>query len=1167
MIPHSDANGRLVRGVLLASLGLLCAPELAAQLSAYTVPPDNSRRAATNFNVETIRGMAIDEPAGRLYAINTHGSTLVYFTNASAPDPAASFRTLNNPSALALYDRPGGGSFALVVGGGTHGVALHDRNTGFIEGYLPLPSEPMDIVVDHERDLAFVSCGGAYDKVTQVPGQPKVVESGGVVVEIDLISFRESARHFIPAARPMFLDIEELPGEGDNVVHVAAHLSGNGTTVRLLTGNKAEAEVVRRDEPDQDVFAIDEAGNVTTYIENAGTLLTGHHRHPNGTYWVLGVDSINHQFKTEPEHRGRFAENRITLRASTGVVTTMTLDDVPQDADKPASFPIDVGFHDLSGLGFITSSTGDVVRIVDSNGRLVRTVPLPEGAIPRSIIVTDDVVWVYGWGRNEIYGFDITAIVIHGNFTPAATLKLGHDPLPAAVKRGRQIWYDADRSRDSFATPAIVGKVSCNTCHPRGGMDLLAWHLEDGVLDRKDVMVTQSLFSSEDTFPYHWRGERALSDFNGAFPALLGGPALGTAVGSNGSSELADFEAFVFSLQGAANPRQHIDRMLDDAKTLQFVESQSGTNQLLTGIPSAGQSVFHNDTNVLTLFNPIRCVQCHGAESGSNGIIQQDVLSVLPTQISSDVAHLRQLGHKLLQKIGPAKVNNVPIGDRPQGGFGLSQDGDDPDIIHFFDAGAFFTAPPNPTVADLVATQQQRINAAAFVAQFDEGIAPRAHQAVWYDASAASQLQLMIRQASNGDFDLTVMAFASPIVLSMWFDPATQRFHTMKPGQPGDYSDDIYGLQAAHGNGVGLLFVGVPPGNGFRFAVDQDNDGLAGQLEIALGTDPLAADSDGDGYPDGYEHEVNLAHPGLGIDPTVFNTQTQMESVDVDLPQLQQVEFDYVSGRISKHFVTFSEPVTYTVQVERLVNGTFAPFGPLQRHGAARTTDTLVAHGLFPTVTTPEEYRLVVTMTDLARHSSTAIISGAGGASLKARPTVFPFAGLDEAFTTSNVKVRRLGPQMFDVTLDVETLNGVSNGKFVLLQVLAFDPATSSFVRVSNVGARNGARASSQLDFGTPTALNAWWGTAPGAKRSNPVVPGPFVLSAPISSGAAMARITLPSTPIGTRCRVIVLGVFDEVGPLSGGPFTPPRAQDLDNRHWLMPLSPQSGRSADFTVN
>src|SRR5688572_32103670 len=135
-------------------------------------------------------------------------------------------------------------------------------------------------------------------------------------------------------------------------------------------------------------------------------------------------------------------------------------------------------------------------------------------------------------------------------------------------------------------------------------------------------MVTQSLLSISDTFPYHWRGERNLDHFNGAFQGLLGHA---TTLTESPGGELDQFEAFVFSLQAPANPHQHVDRVLDGLSARR------------------GQDLFLHKENVLFVF---RCADCHAMPSGTNGDRVADFFVPVTSTATLDVPHLRQLTHK-----------------------------------------------------------------------------------------------------------------------------------------------------------------------------------------------------------------------------------------------------------------------------------------------------------------------------------------------------------------------------------------------------------------------------------------------------------------------------------------------------------------------------------------
>ena len=158
------------------------------------------------------------------------------------------------------------------------------------------------------------------------------------------------------------------------------------------------------------------------------------------------------------------------------------------------------------GIAAIAGSTGDTIRLLSSTAGNLKNVALPGGSIPRSLLFSPDgaTLWVYCWGTNKVMGFDFNALLSQTTTSATATWDLGADPQPTAVKEGRKLWYDADNSANHG--------LSCNHCHPRGGTDMLGWQLSGVPFDHKGVMVTQSLLSIEDTFPYHWRGERRLAE-------------------------------------------------------------------------------------------------------------------------------------------------------------------------------------------------------------------------------------------------------------------------------------------------------------------------------------------------------------------------------------------------------------------------------------------------------------------------------------------------------------------------------------------------------------------------------------------------------------------------------------------------------------------------------
>jgi len=1158
----------------LPSLGLAAAAlTSAAVASAQDTTADyraltNTPRSSTNFNVETIRGLAYDAAHDYLYAVNTHGSMLVRLdptaVSGDVMQPLAEHRTLNNPCALALWNDPGGGEFAIVVGGGTHGVVKQNRNTGVIVGYIELPSEPADIVIDDEDNQnarAYVSCAGSYDDPASV--EPT---SGGVVVEIDLNSFdaANNVEHFIDGARPTFLNLETGPSTGDNFVYVAPQLSGNRTSWSVDAWGDATA-VVEPGLPDEDLFRIDESGNVTAVQDALGTLLMNHGRNPvTQDYWVLNVDSRNAANHTEPDHRGLFADNRISIVSGLGTggatVSTKSLDGsiaaVPPSADLPASFPFGLAFTD-AGDAFVVGSTGDVMRHVNSSGTSVTSFGLPDGTIPRGVLLSPDGddLFVYGWGTNEVLRYS-TAGLLAGSTVQQIPQRydLGADPQPEAVRDGREIWYDATPSFD--AVSARAGKVSCNVCHPRGGLDMLAWDLGDPPNDRKDLMVTQSLLGIEDTFPYHWRGERSLSDFNGAFDKLLGGDELN-------ASDLADFEAFVFSLQVPANPRQNKDRVVDDERAVAHLKPAGG-GQTLIGSALKGQDTFFDDPAALPQFTPAACVDCHSPESGTNGLITTDLQTGITTNANLDVAHLRQLHHKMFQPL-------VDVGGgvlRPRGGFGFVQDGTVDTIIDFFNPAVFFSGQP------MDQQNESRVNAASFMAQFDQGIAPRAHSAALFDVDHAtkSQVDNLIAQAEDGWIDVAAVGVAFGVPLGLWYDTQTNAFYYAEVGV--SPSVTIATLDSYRQNDqVRLLFVGLPPGNGFRFAADHDDDELSNLVELNASLDPQDPDWDDDGLPDGYEL---LASHNPPLDPKVYNgSSAGSDTTPPDLDPNQPEVFDHVTGRIAKLFVTFTEPVTYEVRVLRKdASGAYAPIAPPQKHSALRTRDTLVAHGLIPGfdsyVLRDDRYRLEVTLTDLAGLTNTITLPSAASTmtDYESRKAVVLSSNVDPLVVESLSVSHAPGTQSVAVTVNVDDLSegasalgggpagSLAGGKTVVLQLLRETaPLSDEFVVVST-----GVAPTAPTTF--PTNLTIGPFTVPAQTYGPPSskIPGPFLVSDPTDgAGVTTLKFDVSGIGFGTRLRVVVVGVlrWNSTFSLYDGPSI---------RDWQMPMTENEARAQTFTL-
>lgn len=846
----------------------------------------------TNFNVETAHSMELTSD-NVLYAINTHGSALVEFTNVSQSNY---WSTVHNPVAMALVDDMG--TQVAVLGGSTHALVIHDTSTGAIVSSLSLPSEPGDLVIDRENAEAFVSCMGANQ-----------------VLQIDLVTMTVVRTFDIPSEAPRFLALE-LEGN-DLVLYVAPFLSGNNTIPFSPPNNPgvAKADALGRildlynqtqvcvptpmmnvQLPDEDLFRIDvqaAAPVVSPVLRRAGTLLTAHGRNPaTGDYWMLGMNALNADPSRtdEPALNGNFVRNQLAIAPTLGgsPLPQPTIQDLDDDdpmtageqynASSSMSFPWGLDFHS-SGFALVTSSTSSRLSLLMSNGGHVAHRDLPSGSIPRQVLIdaSETFVFVYCWGTNKIQ-----VLLWSDLLGMPFELDLGLDPTPERVRDGRVIFYDALASKN--------GQSTCASCHPGGGMDGVAWPIADKPRDYKDIMVTQSLKSIEDTFPYHWRGERNLDDFNGAHRGLLGKM---QNLNANPDKDLDRFNAFVFSLQSAANPAQDLSRTIQSNVSNGLAYPNGKVGNAVTG-----QMVFDSKDGFLGQ----SCSDCHSFPLGSIGDPVFDSDTFVARQTNMDVAHLRQLTHKTQPEI-VVNPDGCPTSSQivSRTGFGLAHLGAFANIFRFVSAGAFGL------------NAQEAADVSEFVKQYDYGIAPAAHTAYFVDAGSLAvldnQVTQLVPQVNLGWIDLVaigrVPAGGGLIDVRFLYDPVAATFTpNVSSGAVG--TPTLAGLRnwAATANAT-LLFLGLPPGNGQRFALDPDNDCLTDEYELTANpyvTDPNDWDTDNDTHDDGWE-ALNTGNP----------VQSGPPPNDTTAPQLLNHKLEMTTASVAKYSVEFSEPVNWTV--------------------------------------------------------------------------------------------------------------------------------------------------------------------------------------------------------------------------------------------------------------
>lgn len=858
---------------LLAAGLLTLAPLAAAQKTASYRALDNHEGAWLDLVTTSIRPLALHPVTGNLWSVNSHDSTLVEF----APDgtPLRTVRVPWGPVSLAFWQPPreGGDPDLLVVCRNSQALLRIEPATGTILSLLHLASEPADLLV-HPNGHAFVSLAGV-----------------DTVIEVDVADERLVRRYPIASERPTFMALD-----GQDVL-VAPMISGNNSTTD--TGSQlldaGPGRVLDLEDPtialqglaDHDLFRITPGQDPVPVARDMGALLFGLGVNPaTGDLWQLGTEANNKDKDAfgEPAIRGQIVVNQASLaQLQAGSVVepsqVINLDDhdpftpgVQYDPAKSVGQPYAIAF-DAGGDVYLTGLLTDNVTQYTSAGDFVREWDV--GSIPRGISVTPsgDGAYVYLWGDNTVELYDLSGA------TPlkTTTFDLGHDPTPTARRQGRAVYFDASHS--------MFNNASCASCHVELDSDILSWDLSGMPFDDKGPLITQFMRGIEPLVPFHWRGERSdLIDFNGAFDGLLGGTTLDTSPGG----EFDEFQEYVFSTLQPANPLQDERRRVVNKGTFTSADGMAHPANAVVG-----QNLFF-DHEIVTGIGS--CAGCHTMPTGtSNEINFDEPLLNIARRSHFVVASFNGIWRKRQRSLEQIQLADGHFESRPTLGVGVSAAGLKDDILDFVNIPLFS------------ASQKQRNNIAAFVEQVDSGLAPAVHRA-WllgpeHPAAVGARLRLyLIRQALVRNCDVVVFGEvdlgAGPVQMRWFWERASGRFRA-EDSSVADRGLLFFVNQARQGAGRNVV-MGLPVGMGRRFGVDFDADELFNADELALGTDPLNPDSDGDGFPDGHE----VANGGDPNDPNVG-------SDDSTPPTVSNLRVVYVTNRVAKIQLDTDEPVTF----------------------------------------------------------------------------------------------------------------------------------------------------------------------------------------------------------------------------------------------------------------
>ncbi len=626
--------------------------------------------------------------------------------------------------------------------------------------------------------------------------------------------------------------------------------------------------------PDFDVMVVDIASEaVVNHFKAVGTTLFGIDLHAEtGRLVVANLEARNGELIGEGSFpQGRVVENRITYIDPSGVPANYiyTVTEGLGASSVNIVMPTDVVVGS-GGRVFVAGSASAAIGVFDGSGGFLGA--MRSGVGPRGLAFSATLNRLYAYNRaDNSVGFYNVAGAIPSS--PSRTTLLT-DPTFNRVKQGRKV----------FLSPKQSGAqtTGCFSCHQDLRKDRVGWELSkffdqaEGFTnenqpqwkDRKGVMVTQDLRSLADAAPYHWRGEQGdLEFFNDAFVGLLKGSKL-----SDPDFDL--MKDYVFSSVYPANPFQQMNR----------VYSKNGAAGLLGFAPPGGGS----------------CIRCHGMPTGTDASPTEGLFGLPGSPFAVKTAQMRGFWTKDSDLTNIINDTTLPEDLYPSTGFGFFHEGNLDSSFEFIDH--FFNL-----------TGRALTQRAAFVDEFDSGLAPFTMYSEWLDTTTVTKTKVnsyMINQANAGNGDLA--ARGRIMVNSVWEDvglvwdssPAGQVF-LPDSSSLGNFTWSQIKTLATDGEAE-LLFLGVPVWSGERIGVDRDRDGVFDGDELALGLNPVLPDSDGDGFWD--ICVVDPQGPGCGI---VGAPSLVPGSVKITVATASTLKLVYETDGLSPTLIEFGTTIAY----------------------------------------------------------------------------------------------------------------------------------------------------------------------------------------------------------------------------------------------------------------
>lgn len=773
--------------------------------SAY---PAFAQGTFVNFEAKQTRPIQLSPDETRLFVVNTPDARLSVFDviNPSVPVLIAEIPVGIGPvSVNARTDDE-----VWVVNEVSDSVSVVSISNRIVTDTIYVQDEPADVVFANGR--AFVSAArnneiavfdvNTHARVATIP----LVGENPRALALSMDSSKLYAAFALSGNRTTLLPFQNAPAPPDPT-NLALPVPPQVGLIVDATDPAWAPSVIQFSMPDNDVVEIDTTTMaVTRYFPRVGTVNLAIAVNPNsGNIFVANTDARN-LVQFEPELRGHFVTNRISVITEvSGVVTHHDLNPAINYLTLPNPPALSNAIAQVTAIEFGSGGTNlfaasfgtDRVARLDTNG--VVTGLIEVGNTPGTLADPSNKRGPRGLAlglSNRLYAINrisnTLSVMDTQNLLELNEIPVGSfDPTPAIIRKGRGFLYDAKLSGN--------GTVSCASCHVDAEMDMIGWDLGDPAGEMvtvtpefsdsttnlmmhpmKGPMTTQTLRGLEGADPLHWRGDKSdFTHFNGAFDSLMGGSTLST-------EEMNAYRDFINTIRFQPNPNQNLDRTLP--------ATFDG------GDPIEGRNTYINVTG---------CNTCHTLPTGSNGlVIQKEVLQ--ETQ-AFKVPHLRNVYQKVNLDRSPGATS--------VGGFGLIHDGEDDSMITFLS---------RPVFGPLSTNTVQQQNLGAFVQCIDTGMAP----AVGYsrtvtpanvgDGNVAADWSLLEGQADLGNVDLIGKGTVNGIHCGLVYQSGSTNYLSDRIGLGPFTRTD---LETAVTGGDTLTLMGVPVGSGTRMGIDRDLNG------------------------------------------------------------------------------------------------------------------------------------------------------------------------------------------------------------------------------------------------------------------------------------------------------------------------------------------------------